>query len=182
MIILGIDPGTLVTGWGVLEIEDGVSRLLGCDVVTNRGSLSMPLRLKAIHNGLTAVIDAYRPDECAIETAFYGKNAQSALKIGQARGVSILTAVLREIPTSEYAPREVKKAVTGNGGASKEQVKFMVKRILNLRTTPKQLDATDAVAVALCHLHAKGGIPRTRGRKGSWKDFVEQHPDKVVRR
>ena len=180
MIILGIDPGTLVTGWGIIEVEEGDIRLLGLDVVKNKPDLSMPLRLKAIYNGLTSVIDSFQPDECAIETAFYGKNAQSALKIGQARGVSILASVLRELPTSEYSPREVKRAVTGNGGSSKQQVQYMVKQVLGLRLTPKDLDATDAVAVALCHLRQKGNKPPARGSARSWKKFLETHPEKIV--
>src|SRR3990172_8664061 len=129
MIILGIDPGTLVTGFGVIEVERGRPELLTCNVVTNKPGLSMPLRLKSIYDGLISVIDRYNPDECAVETAFYGKNAQSALKIGHARGVAILAAVHREIPTTEYSPREVKKAVTGSGAASKQQVQFMVKNL-----------------------------------------------------
>lgn len=180
MIILGIDPGTLTTGCGIIEVEEGSVRLLGFDLVKNKPGLSMPLRLKAIYNGITKVVDTYQPDECAIETAFYGKNAQSALKIGHARGVSILAAVLREIPTAEYSPREVKRAVTGNGGASKQQVQYMVKNVLNLRTTPKELDATDAVAVALCHLRSKGEVGPSRRSKTSWKKFLETHPERIL--
>lgn len=181
MIILGIDPGTLVTGWGVIETNDGMVRMLGCGTVKNKPRLSMPLRLRAIYDGLTDVIETHRPDECAIETAFYGKNAQSALKIGHARGVSILAAVLREVPTAEYSPREVKKAVTGNGGSSKQKVQFMVKHVLRLRSTPKELDATDAVAVALCHLQASQGKGlRRRSHGSSWKEFLEAHPEKVL--
>jgi crossover junction endodeoxyribonuclease RuvC len=141
----------------------------------------MPLRLEAIYDGLETVIDRYAPDEFAIETAFYGKNAQSALKIGQARGVAMLAAVHRELPTSEYAPRAVKKAVTGNGGATKEQVQYMVRSILKLRTAPKELDASDAVAVALCHLTHRS--PRTASSRAAqdWKSYIEQNPGRVVR-
>src|SRR3990170_3920289 len=114
MVILGVDPGTLVTGFGVISAERGRVALLACDVVRNRSDRSMPLRLEAIYNSLLAVIEQYKPDEFAIETAFYGKNAQSALKIGHARGVAILAAVHRQLPTTEYAPREIKKSVTGN--------------------------------------------------------------------
>ncbi len=180
MIILGIDPGTLATGCGIIEVDRGELRLLGYDVVKNKSGLSMPLRLKAIFDGLTKVIETYRPDECAVETAFYGKNAQSALKIGHARGVSILAAVLKEIPTAEYSPREVKRAVTGNGGASKHQVQYMVKQVLSLRTVPKELDATDAVAVALCHLRAKDPTRSAKKRSASWKEFLESHPEKII--
>ena len=136
MIVLGVDPGTLVTGFGVVELRKGVPTVLQYDVVRNRSNRSMPLRLKSIYSALCDVILEYHPDEFAIESAFYGKNAQSALKIGQARGVSILAAVNHEIPTTEYSPREVKKAVVGNGGASKEQVQAMVKQLLRMRKRP----------------------------------------------
>lgn len=181
MIVLGVDPGTLITGYGLVSAERGTMTLLSAGVIRNKDTRSMPLRLEAIYDGLEAVIDRFAPDEFAIETAFYGKNAQSALKIGQARGVAILAAVHRQLPTSEYAPRAVKKAVTGNGGASKEQVQYMVRSILRLRTVPKELDATDAVAVALCHLTSKP--PRTtRTRAGQdWKSYIEQHPARVIR-
>jgi crossover junction endodeoxyribonuclease RuvC len=187
MIVLGVDPGTLVTGYGVIERKNGKLRVLAYDVVKNRSDRSMPLRLKAIYSTLLEVIDRYHPDEFAIETAFYGKNAQSALKIGHARGVSILAAVNNEIPTAEYSPREVKKAVVGNGAASKEQVQFMVKAILHLRETPKFFDASDALAVALCHYHYAGKQPKqpTRLRQAkthsSWSAFIDRHPERVVK-
>src|SRR5947207_1507997 len=122
MIILGVDPGTLITGYGVIESKNGSIRAIACDAITNAGETSMPLRLKHIYDVLTAVIGRFHPDELAIETAFYGKNAQSALKLGHARGVAMLAAIAREIPTSEYSPREVKKAIVGKGNASKQQV------------------------------------------------------------
>ncbi len=188
MIILGVDPGTLVTGYGVIEIRNGKAHVLAFDVVKNRSSASMPLRLHAIYSTLCLVIDHYHPDEFAIETAFYGKNAQSALKIGHARGVSILAAVNSEIPTSEYSPREVKKAVVGNGAASKEQVQGMVKSLLGIKQSPKLFDVTDALAVALCHLHRRGTsrttLPRKRShgkmRNNGWAEFIKKHPERVV--
>lgn len=181
MIVLGVDPGTLVTGYGVVSAERGNLTLLAAGVIRNKGNRSMPLRLEAIYDGLEAVIERYAPDEFAIETAFYGKNAQSALKIGQARGVAMLAAVHRQLPTREYAPRAVKRSVTGNGAASKEQVQYMVRSILKLRVVPKELDATDAVAVALCHLTQLQ--PRTsKGRATqSWKSYIERHPGRIVR-
>lgn len=199
MVILGIDPGSLVTGYGVIEAANGTIRLLEYNVVKNRSSHSMPLRLKAIYSSLCKVIERTHPDELAIETAFYGKNVQSALKIGHARGVSILAAVNYELPTTEYSPREIKKAVVGNGGASKEQVQFMVRRLLRLRETPKFFDATDALAVAICHvLHSEATrrrelrVPadgtrsaKTRQRNGKavtdWKTFISKHPHRVKR-
>ncbi|MBI2619668.1 MAG: crossover junction endodeoxyribonuclease RuvC [Ignavibacteriales bacterium] len=187
MIILGVDPGTLITGYGVIEVTKGRCRVLEYDVVKNRSNRSMPLRLKAIYSTLCDVINRHHPDEFAIETAFYGKNAQSALKIGHARGVSILAAVNHEIPSTEYSPREVKKAVVGNGAASKEQVQAMIKSMLQLRQAPKFFDATDALAVALCHSHRygrPGGSSRSRSRSrfrsDLWSEYVRKHPERVL--
>jgi crossover junction endodeoxyribonuclease RuvC len=188
MIILGVDPGTLITGYGIIEEKNGKFKVLDVDVVQNRNSTTMPVRLKAIYTALCTVIDRYHPDEFAIETAFYGKNAQSAMKLGHARGVSILAAVNHEIPTAEYSPREVKRAVVGSGAASKDQVSYMVQSILNLKSPPKFYDATDALAVALCHFHRS--IKTRGGRKtstkpnqpiSSWKEYVQAHPEKLAR-
>jgi crossover junction endodeoxyribonuclease RuvC len=184
MIILGVDPGTLVTGYGVLDVEGSSVSVLDFNIIVNRGERSMPLRLKEIYSKLCAVIAKYHPDEFAIETAFYGKNAQSALKLGHALGVSMLAAVNHEIPTSEYSPREVKQSVVGNGAASKDQVKFMVKSLLRLRDTPKLFDATDALAVALCHYQRRRGIRAGRigaGRGGNWAAFVKANPNRVLK-
>jgi crossover junction endodeoxyribonuclease RuvC len=190
MIILGVDPGTLITGFGVLEVERGKYSFLIYDVIKNSGTDSMPIRLKRIYDRLTDIINQYHPDEFAIETAFYGKNAQSALKIGHARGVSILAAVNYEIPTAEYSPREVKKAVTGNGAASKRQVQFMVQTQLKLREMPNYFDASDALAVALCHSfrirNVKPALPRLRKKDlkshRNWSEFVHSHPERIVRK
>jgi crossover junction endodeoxyribonuclease RuvC len=188
MIILGVDPGTLITGYGVIEESRGKFKVLTFDVVRNRIDQSMPIRLRAIYSTLCTVIERYHPDEFAIETAFYGKNAQSAMKLGHARGVSILAAVNAEIPTSEYSPREVKRAVVGSGAASKEQVSFMIQTILGLKSAPKYFDATDALAVALCHYHKSG--KHRRSKKGAaesgpvshtWRSYVQAHPEKIAR-
>jgi crossover junction endodeoxyribonuclease RuvC len=189
MIILGVDPGTLITGFGVIEVESGTYSVLAYDVVKNASARSMPIRLKQIYDRLCKVIQQYHPDEFAIETAFYGKNAQSALKLGHARGVSILAAVNFQIPTTEYSPREVKKAVTGNGAASKQQVQFMVKSQLKLREAPKFFDTSDALAIAMCHsFRIMGGKAtsrhtRTPGLEShrTWSDFIHAHPERVVR-
>jgi crossover junction endodeoxyribonuclease RuvC len=137
----------------------------------------MPLRLKNIFIGLSEVVARYRPDQFAIETAFYGKNAQSALKLGHARGAALLAAVTRDIPASEYSPREVKKAIVGRGNASKQQVQYMVKSMLRLTTVPRLYDISDALAVAVCHLHRT--IPRRSAFK-SWTAYVAAHPEKIV--
>jgi crossover junction endodeoxyribonuclease RuvC len=188
MIILGVDPGTLITGYGVIEVRNGKFKVLEVDIVRNRSELTMPVRLKAIYSALCAVIDRHHPDEFAIETAFYGKNVQSAMKLGHARGVAILAAVNHEIPTAEYSPREVKRAVVGSGAASKDQVSYMIQSILSLQSPPEFYDATDALAVALCHFHRSGKPPsgkKASGRTGhsgnSWKAYIQAHPEKLVR-
>lgn len=176
MIILGVDPGTLVTGFGVIKTENGAVEILACGAIKNESTKPMALRLKLIFSGLTEIIHKYHPDEFALETAFYGKNAQSALKLGQARGVAILAAVTRDIPTSEYSPREVKKAIVGNGTASKEQVQYMIKSLLRLKEAPKPYDVTDALGVALCHMQRRHS---GKAQAKSWKAFVTAHPEKV---
>lgn len=179
MIILGIDPGTLITGYGVISKKGAEVIVLGVGVIKIPSTHAMPLRLRKIYSELCHIIEQYHPDELAIETAFYSKNAQSALKIGQARGVSILAGVNFEVPVTEYSPREIKKSIVGNGAASKEQVQFMIKDLLRLKQTPKFFDETDALAVAVCHSHR---ITRPRGGFKSWKSFIEAHPERVVDR
>lgn len=177
MIIIGVDPGTLIAGYGIIERQKNVFSILDVSVIKNSSSDSMPLRLRKIYHSLSAVIEKFHPDEFAIETAFYHKNAQSALKIGQARGVSILAGVNHEIPVTEYSPREVKKAVTGNGAASKEQVQYMMMSMLKIQKEPQHFDSTDALAVAVCHAF-KLSSPRSKFR--NWKSYVEAHPDKIM--
>ena len=150
--------------------------MLACGTIRNTPSRSMPLRLQRTYRALTELIGAHLPDECAVETAFTGKNAQSALKLGHARGVAILAAVEQELPTTEYSPREVKKAVVGNGNAGKEQVQYMVKSILRLQGPAPAFDASDALAVALCHLQR---IERPSVIYRDWKSFVEANPRRV---
>lgn len=176
VIVLGIDPGTLVTGYGVIMRSRSRIHLLGCGSIKNLSRLSMPLRLKRIYSRLEEVIAEFHPDEFAIESAFYGKNAQSALKLGHARGVSILAAVKNEIPTTEYSPLEIKKAVVGNGRASKEQVQFMVKSILGIRNGVMLHDTSDALATAICHLHR---LVSPTAKHKDWKSFFEANPQRV---
>jgi len=187
MIILGVDPGTLFTGYAVISGVNEKLELIKCDVIKIPAKNKFPLRLKQIYDSLVSVIDEFKPDEFAIETAFYGKNVQSTLKLGHARGVSILAAVNREIPTTEYAPREVKLSVSGLGSASKEQIRFMVCRILNLEigSLAKQSDISDAIAVALCHHNKllnsgfiKNGNTSISGSE-NWKEYITKNPEKV---
>jgi crossover junction endodeoxyribonuclease RuvC len=180
MIIIGVDPGTLTTGYGVIESSKGRVTVLAYGAITNDAKRPMPDRLKLIYDGLLKVIAEYKPDEFAIETAFYGKNAQSALKLGQARGVSLLAAISNNLPIAEYSPREMKKALVGNGTASKQQVQFMVKSLLKMDRLPKQYDVTDALGVAVCHLHRAAKPGKTAF--SSWKSYVAAHPEKLSRR
>lgn len=179
MRILGVDPGTLITGFGVVDHENGRLSLVDYGIIQMHRTDTLPRRLEKIYVGLERVIEATAPDEFAIESAFYSKNVQSTLKLGHARGVAILAAVLRQIPTAEYAPLEIKKAVTGNGGATKEQVEFMVMAMLKMERNEHLLDASDALAVAICH-STRALRPQRGGR--NWKHFIEEHPEKVVTR
>lgn len=176
VVVVGIDPGTLITGYGVIARTGDKLKMLACGTIRSRGGDELPLRLQRIYAGLGEVFDRHRPDELAIESAFYGKNAQSALKLGHARGVSLLAAVERNVRVSEYSPREVKKAIVGNGSASKEQVRYMVTSLLRMRATDLVLDASDALAIALCHLQRWQGSSMPYR---DWKTYVETHPERV---
>ncbi len=179
MIVIGIDPGSLLTGYGVVLNMRGRMSVLACGTIRNKPGSSMPDRLKVIFESLQEIIQQYHPDELAIETAFYGKNAQSALKLGHARGAAILAAVLRDVPTFEYSPREVKKAVVGIGTASKIQVRAMMNMQFKLENSSRNFDMTDALAVAICHLHRQSGPHRPHSI--SWKAYLAGHPEKLVR-
>jgi crossover junction endodeoxyribonuclease RuvC len=177
MIILGVDPGTIVTGYGIINYERNVSIHITNGLIKLPTSADLAHKLELIYDGLSGIIKMYKPDEFAIETAFYGKNVQSTLKIGYARGVSILAAVHNRIPISEYSPREIKKSVVGKGAASKEQVSFMIKSLLNLKSVKMKPDESDALATALCHaFRMKSPVKKTK----SWKAFVEQNPERVI--
>ncbi len=167
MLVLGIDPGSQATGFGLVAAEGGRLRQVDCGVVRCPAGEPLPARLLRIHGALRDIIAAASPDAVAVESVFSARNARSALVLGHARGVALLAAAERELPVAEYAPREVKMALTGQGGASKEQVRFMVQRLLGRAAPPSSLDASDALGVALCHvmrrdspaarLQAKGG-------------------------
>jgi len=180
MIILGVDPGTLFTGYAVISGVNESLSVLECDVIKIPAVNKFPIRLKQIYDSLVSIIEKYAPDEFAIETAFYSKNVQSTLKLGHARGVSILAAVNNQIPTTEYSPKEVKQSVVGTGSASKEQVRYMVCKIMKIKALPKQMDISDALAVALCH-HNKMLNGNTSKQAFKWEDYVSQNPAKVKR-
>jgi crossover junction endodeoxyribonuclease RuvC len=153
LIILGIDPGSGVTGYGVIKGNHNKATLI--DYGTIKVSYKKPLtvRLEEIYSGLVDVIYKIKPDQLAVEEAFYSKNAKSALVMGQIRGITLLAGAQAKIPIAEYSPREVKSSIVGTGAASKTQVQFMVKNILHLKTLPEPEDASDALAIALCHLN-----------------------------
>jgi crossover junction endodeoxyribonuclease RuvC len=177
MIILGVDPGTNFTGYGLINHEKNIFSEIHHGLIKLPSSGSLPQKLEIIYDELDKVIKLYKPDEFSIETAFFGKNVQSAMKIGYARGVSLLVAVHNNLPASEYSPREIKKSVVGNGAASKEQVFFMISTILNLKNIKMRFDESDALAVALCHAFRL----KTPLRKGkSWKDFIEAFPERII--
>ncbi|MBC7388570.1 MAG: crossover junction endodeoxyribonuclease RuvC [Opitutaceae bacterium] len=175
-IILGIDPGTQVMGYGVIEQKGSKLLVLQMGVIHLEKYKDHFIKLKKIHERITQVIQEYLPDEVAIEAPFFGKNVQSMLKLGRAQGVAIAAALARDVPVTEYLPKKVKSAVAGNGNASKEQVAAMLQNLLNFSETPEFLDATDALAVAVCH-HFQGKIPASKG--SSWKAFLSENPGRV---
>lgn len=179
MIILGIDPGSLVTGYGVIQYENNTEVLLGQGVIKLNQTDSHQKRLRDIYHELTGLIGTHLPDMCAIEMPVYAKNAQSMLKLGRAQAAAMLASLNQQIPITEYTPKEVKKSVTGNGNASKEQVRYMVCSILSIvETDVVALDASDAIAVGLCHLH-RANSP-VKQKHGSWESFIRANPDRIV--
>ena len=176
MIILGIDPGTRHTGYGVVEVARREEAALDYGVLDLPPKLDHTLRLRRIYDAVEGLIERFLPDECAVEMPVYGQNAQSMLKLGRAQAAAMLAAANRDVPVTQYTPKEVKKAVVGNGNAAKEQVWFMVRTQLGL-TEDKGLDASDALAVALCHAHRVEQGPT--GKFKDWKSFVEANPGRV---
>lgn len=177
MIILGVDPGTRITGYGVIKYSNNSFTKIANGSINLSSQKTIPERLEIIYSELNKIIKKYKPDEFAIETAFYGKNVQSAMKIGYARGVSILCALHNQVPASEYSPREVKKSVVGKGAASKDQVSFMIKTLLNIKSEKIKVDESDALAIALCHaFRMKSPVKKTK----DWKSFIEAYPERVI--
>lgn len=175
-VILGIDPGTNVMGYAVIEVNKSKIDLIQYGVIHLKKYTGHELKLKKIFERISHIIEEYIPDEVALEAPFFGKNVQSMLKLGRAQGVAMAAALAREIPITEYAPRKVKQSVTGKGTSSKEQVAAMLMHLLNIKEAPKMLDATDALAVAVCH-HFQGGVQKDKPK--SWKAFLNQNPDRM---
>ena len=182
-VILGIDPGTNLMGYGVLQITDSKPSVVTLGVIDLRKYANHYLKLGHIHERVRGIIESYLPDEVAIEAPFFGKNVQSMLKLGRAQGVAMAAALERDIPITEYAPLKIKMAITGNGQASKEQVADMLKRILKLSDdmTGPFLDATDALAAAYCH-YLQLDRPQVTKSYTSLKDFINKNPDKIIKK
>jgi len=178
-IILGIDPGTMVMGYGIIIANGNKIQLIDAGSIKMGKLKDHNLKLQAIFKGTVALIEKHCPDELAIEAPFYGKNVQSMLKLGRAQGVAIAAAMHRETPITEYAPKKIKMAITGNGNASKEQVAHMLRSILSTNALPKDLDATDGVAAAVCHHFQNGRISSGRSYSG-WEAFLQKNPDRKL--
>ena len=179
-IILGIDPGTNYMGYGVIAIKKGKPHLIVMGVIDLSKYSDTYLKLRKIFERVEAIITMYAPDEMAIEAPFFGKNVQSMLKLGRAQGVAMAAAVTKDIAITEYAPLKIKLAITGSGTASKEQVAAMVQRILKIpaQEVHPKLDATDAVAAALCHFYQGSQLPKEKSYS-SWGDFIAKNPARI---
>ncbi len=178
MRILGVDPGTQVTGYGLVEAQAKKISILTMGVMSPGKFEEINTRLKFLHERALHLIDQYKPDVLAIEAPFYGKNVQSMLKLGRAQGVIIAAALYRSVPVFEYAPLLVKQSITGMGRASKEQVAYFLQKVYHLEELPKQLDATDAIAVAICH-YLQLSNPVKKSEFKNWGDFIKKNPDRV---
>lgn len=180
-IILGIDPGTAVMGYGLIKETGRKMELLGLDVVKMGNIDDHMLKLQRIFEKTVQLIDKYHPDCLAIEAPFYGKNIQVMLKLGRAQGVAMAAALSRNVTITEYSPRKIKQAITGNGNATKEQVAAMLQNLLGFKETPELLDATDGLAVAVCHSFQKIGTGKAAGKKSysGWETFVKDNVSRV---
>ncbi len=177
-IILGIDPGTSITGYGVIKTIGTLPELITIGSFDLSKFEDHYIKLKYIFDRTIGIIDEYNPDELAIEAPFYGKNVQSMLKLGRAQGAAIAAALSRSLPIFEYAPRKIKMSITGQGAASKEQVASMLMSILKFNLTEIRLDATDGLAAALCHFYQTNN-PAQEKAYTSWKDYLNKNPKKM---
>lgn len=179
-IILGVDPGSTVMGYAIIHINAKNISVLEMDVVKLSMHKDIYARLEVIHKRICSIIDKHKPTTFAIEAPFFGKNVQSMLKLGRAQGVAIAAAMQFAIDVTEYSPRKVKQSITGNGNADKEQVWNMLQRLLSLTEKPKYFDATDALAIALCHHYQTSNpLSKLKSAKG-WEDFIKKNPDRVI--
>ena len=178
-IILGIDPGTNILGFGIIRVDAKGPHYVTMGVFDLRKIKDPFEKLANIFAGVNELIEEYKPDELAVESPFYGKNAQVVLKLGRAQGAAITAAILHGIPVTEYAPRKAKIAICGNGAASKEQVSVMIQKTLKVELDPKHLDATDALAIALCHHYQMSSPLAAIGGKSDWKKFLADNPERI---
>lgn len=177
-IILGVDPGTTIMGFGLIKVVGKKMEFLQLNELQLHKYDDHYLKLKLIFERTIELIDTYHPDEMAIEAPFFGKNVQSMLKLGRAQGVAMAAGLSRQVPVTEYSPRKIKMAITGNGNASKEQVAKMLQNLLALKSLPKNLDSTDGLAAAVCHFYNAGGIGSDKKYSG-WSAFIKKNPDKI---
>ena len=177
-IILGIDPGTTIMGFGLIRVADRKMHFLQMNELLLKKYKDPYTKLKLIFERTIELIDTYHPDEIAIEAPFYGKNVQSMLKLGRAQGVAMAAGLSRQIPITEYLPKKIKMSITGNGNASKEQVAKMLQGVLGLKSLPKNLDSTDGLAAAVCHFYNAGRLEMGKSYSG-WAAFVKQNDGRV---
>ena len=177
-IILGIDPGTTIMGYGIIRGGKKEPELLALGVIELSKYKDHYIKIRQIFERTIGLIEQYHPDELAIEAPFYGKNVQSMLKLGRAQGAAISAGLYRDLPIYEYAPKKIKVAITGQGNASKEQVARLLQKTLSIKELPKNLDATDGLAAAVCHYYQKE-MPDTGAHFNSWKDFIAKNPDRL---
>ena len=185
MRILGVDPGSIVTGFGIIDEKDNKPFVIEYGIIKLAPKSPLTLRLKEIYDGIISLIDKYHPECLSIETAFYGKNIQSTLKLGQARGVVIIAALNSGLEVSEYSPREIKKSVTDSGASSKLAVMNYVKAILSMEESPRYIDSSDALAAAMCHFFNKNNFITShtgqKNSKKSWAKFIEQNKNIILK-
>lgn len=177
-IILGIDPGTNIMGYGIIQCKGEKMEMICMDVLKLSSSANHALKLKHIFDTTSGLIEKYHPDEMALEAPFFGKNVQSMLKLGRAQGVAMAAGLSKNLPVIEYSPKKIKQSITGNGNASKEQVAAMLIQLLNIKEAPKYLDATDGLAAAVCHFFQKGNLSDGDNYSG-WKSFINKNPDRI---
>ncbi|UCH13668.1 MAG: crossover junction endodeoxyribonuclease RuvC [Bacteroidales bacterium] len=177
-IILGIDPGTNIMGYGIIKVTGSLPSLVCLGIIELKKYNDHYIKLKKLFDRTIQLIDQYHPDELAIEAPFYGRNVQSMLLLGRAQGVAISAGLNRSIPIFEYAPRKIKLAITGHGNASKEQVAALLQSIFKIDSIPKNLDATDGLAVALCHFYQKN-LSQSSNSYKSWNEFIRKNPGRI---
>ena len=177
-VILGIDPGTSMMGYGLIRVVNNKMELIDMGTINLSKLNNHAQKLKKIFEDTLDLIDKHHPDELAIEAPFFGKNVQSMLKLGRAQGVAMAAGLSREVAITEYSPKKIKMAITGNGNASKEQVAKMLQQLLKIKTLPNNLDATDGLAAAVCHYYNKGKMNSSKSYSG-WSAFVNQNPKKI---